>query len=173
MTYTDTFVIDTGGNMSVNGVGIIKPTFANDILTWTADDGNLSNGSFPMQDQTSANMPNWHGFADSDDNSSTESGESAPTSPSGSARSTTGDDYVVKAARNMNVAGIQAAVTEDEEEKLQSEAQEDQLRKAAEEKKVHSAEAEAMNVEKDAKGAVEEVGQDAADAGSTWERIPN
>ncbi|KAF5626208.1 hypothetical protein F52700_8925 [Fusarium sp. NRRL 52700] len=89
-----TFVIDTTGNLTVDGIRIIKPVFTNDVLSWSASDGNTSYGDFTMQDHTSASQKslvdgdqftgrywtqgqtepttnNWFGFAKPDDSSFT------------------------------------------------------------------------------------------------------
>ncbi|KAF5690887.1 hypothetical protein FCIRC_618 [Fusarium circinatum] len=119
----DTFVIDTSGNLTVNGIPILKPLFTNDLLSWSTSDGNSSNGDFTMQDHTSAGKTslvdgdqftgrywaqgqtepttnNWFGFARPQDSSSTKSDGRLPTPKVASPQIS--NPNVTKATQNMN-----------------------------------------------------------------------
>ncbi|KAF5532703.1 hypothetical protein FNAPI_12878, partial [Fusarium napiforme] len=120
----DTFVINKSGKLTVNGISIIKPAFANDVLSWSTGDGNSSNGYFTMQDHTSASKTsvvdgdqfmgrywkqgqkepvgnNWFGFAKPDGSSSTKSDGGSPISPVASPHIR--NPSVIKNTQNMNI----------------------------------------------------------------------
>ncbi|KAH6880453.1 hypothetical protein B0T10DRAFT_581749 [Thelonectria olida] len=84
----NTLTIDMGGSVSLNGTALVQRAFANDILQWTSDTGNTTNGFLLMRTDTTGTQfvgyywvrgqpgpktPNWWG-ASSDNTSALRSG---------------------------------------------------------------------------------------------------